>query len=534
MSEGKTTAAERDEGLFRLALSAAVAGSLASLLNLLLYHRYPLLTPEVAMVTCVLLAASLAFAAVTSKVRFAVQALLAGLLVFLLADWAADEWKVAAAIGVVAAIAYFRMGKGLFRFLATAAVVIGLTSLFGLTERRDPATVTTRKVPAPDLARPLIVHIILDEQEGLRGMAAMDGAPGLAHEVDRRLRGAGFTTFANAHVRYHLSVNSMPSMLNFGLPDSGHGDSPDGGATGPARYLARLSDQGYPVHFVQSSYIDFCSDNPVASCRTYWRDDLAGLREVDLDATSRARAILVSIGRSMRSVLYTAALWDVYAVGRWKLVDASHRIQLVNRGDAGAINSLLELQRLQARIEAEGRPGEAYVAHLLLPHFPFALGRDCRVLPFGEWRISWKRHAVAERQRAYGEQVRCVMTQIERLYAAARRVAGDDVVMIVHGDHGSRIGRRLPSGGVRRASEQEKLHNFSTLFAVALPGQEPARREEIVAVETLLDRLSATRFASLEVVESETGATIEDKRANGARLDATSLDWTLEGTAASE
>jgi hypothetical protein len=47
----------------------------------------------------------------------------------------------------------------------------------------------------------------------------------------------------------------------------------------------------------------------------------------------------------------------------------------------------------------------------------------------------------------------------------------DDSVIIVHGDHGSRIGRvRFPFKDKGGVATQDLLDNFSTLFAVKKPG----------------------------------------------------------------
>ena len=127
-------------------------------------------------------------------------------------------------------------------------------------------------------------------------------------------------------------------------------------------------------------------------------------------------------------------------------------------------------------------PGRAYFVHLLIPHFPYAYDRDCEVLKMKEAWLDWTDpdlapvkndpESRAQRYLAYREQLLCTNSKIhEVLEDLSRRPWWDDALIVIHGDHGSRIDLVAPRVPVRdEFTDQGLMDSFSTFFAIKRPG----------------------------------------------------------------
>lgn len=424
---------------------AAAVGLLVSLLNVLLFHAYPFFVPEVGIVAVGMVGGALLFGAALA-VAGRGRAVLGGVLALLLADLALASLWVPVVVGLVGGLAAARMGIGYFRFLAIAFLGIGVTGALGLAETRERVTVV--RAPAGEGASsgaqgaPLLVHLVLDEFEGVRGLEALPGQEGAGDAVAEALMARGFTVYADAYSPHYRSKESIPAFL------------------GQADWFAGLAQAGYRVRVVQSSFLDLCDEARAAECRTYWRENLNGLREADLSTGDRARLLAVHLARQSVVALAVSAVGESLAKGRL----AAHA-PLKHAGEANGINSVRELARLEG-VVAEMGAGEALVAHVLAPHFPYAVDATCAARPFAGWRTPWDDVPVEERAAAYRAQVMCVTGLVDRIAAAADRASGGRYVMIVQGDHGSRIGRELEEGGLARGDADDLLHAASSLFAV--------------------------------------------------------------------
>jgi hypothetical protein len=146
--------------------------------------------------------------------------------------------------------------------------------------------------------------------------------------------------------------------------------------------------------------------------------------------------------------------------------------------------SLHALDYLAANFAAP-KTGHVYFAHILLPHFPFVLDRDCKRRPPREWRWPlWVWEATVAGRRldgiyaAYGEQLRCTHSHVMRLIdTMTKSVAGPETVFVIHGDHGPRIFKKI--GHVDRANETEAIlsDGLDTFFAIKAAGLPPGINE---------------------------------------------------------
>jgi arylsulfatase A-like enzyme len=144
--------------------------------------------------------------------------------------------------------------------------------------------------------------------------------------------------------------------------------------------------------------------------------------------------------------------------------------------------------------------------HAMLPHFPYVTNRNCTVKPVSQWRRRTERRSLNERQEAYYDQLHCSMRYIDRIVAALKESpAGGNAIIIVHGDHGSRIVNADPIAERRGLIENdEMISGFSTLFAVHLPDQKPRNHAGFAAAPNILHSLVKHEFKSAPDLPSET------------------------------
>jgi hypothetical protein len=124
--------------------------------------------------------------------------------------------------------------------------------------------------------------------------------------------------------------------------------------------------------------------------------------------------------------------------------------------------------------------GSHVFAHFLAPHSPYLLTETCVVS--GEFDSGYsladrigEGAARAGARRTYYEQylrqVRCVVSKIDALLSDLRgRPEFSDALILIHGDHGSRIS----SGSfAEQIGPSDMIDNYATFFAVRGPGIDP-------------------------------------------------------------
>lgn len=183
----------------------------------------------------------------------------------------------------------------------------------------------------------------------------------------------GYSYWTNAEAVSWRTKVSLPNIVN-GYPD----------------YLTR---KGYSVEIWQSDYFDFCS----ARCTEFRNHSLDLVQELDLE--DQHLIVAGSFLSQLEEHELPYQLW--------------------------ALNSRRALEQVVDRAHELG-PGEALVAHVIMPHSPYVLDDKCHVKPVREWKARHHDGAAL----AYDEQVQCAKSIIARLPENAH--------VIVHGDHGHR------------------------------------------------------------------------------------------------
>jgi hypothetical protein len=362
-------------------------------------------------------------------------------------------------------------------------------------------------------ALPVVLHLLLDEHIGLAGLPPeLPESAGFERWLTDAYVAEGFRVHAGAYSQYFSTRHSIANLLNFSAgpepwPHLAQGRSHPSILTDSA-YFRHLSALGYRLHIYQSDYLDYCRIPGIAyaACSTYRANSIGALRATTLGTLERAQFIFNSLATSSG---YLAAMGRVYE----KLTGSSWP-RPVSR--VGPLPVLPVLQRLVSDLRSASR-GVAYFAHLLIPHYPYVLDESCRVRrEIEDWlsnappsagfhdAVQNSANSRSERYRRYFAQVRCQQLLLGRLFDAMREAnVWRDAIVIIHGDHGSRIMQRSAlARHADRITRQDFNDAFSTLFAVRSPrvkagverGQRPLQELLAEALGLPMERLPANVY----------------------------------------
>jgi hypothetical protein len=450
---------------------------------------------------------ALLYAAVHARIGALARRCLEAALLLLLADLYFESRYVPA----LAALAWFAAGHFLrtapHRVMAVfggAALVASIGS--GLLERKpwiiDVAN-PGAAVKGVASAKPAIVHIIFDEHIGLAGLPQTFAGQRTASELQRAYWARGFVTYGHAYSRHMHTTNAIPDILNFGNrlgKSGGYG----GGITGPTDYFTGLQRAGYDLTIYQSNFLDFCSGTAEKLCVTYDRGSLQPMGDVSAPVGDRLAVLLARYLGASALLSNALEFYRQADLGDWAQ-DRPRPQSFMMMRESWSIGGLRSMERFVGDL-AQARPGNVYFIHAMLPHFPYVATRECAVKPVSDWRRRRELAPLAERQEAYYDQLHCALRFVDRAAAALdRSPAGGNAIIVVHGDHGSRITNEDPIAERRgKIASEQMISGFSTLFAVRLPGQQPRDHAGIVSAPSILQALVQNGFTAAPDLPAET------------------------------
>ena len=205
-------------------------------------------------------------------------------------------------------------------------------------------------------------------------------------------------------------MNAIPSILNFGGPVSGN-FTRTGGQLQNNQYFETLARQGFNIRVLQSEYLDFCKPSSVVECTTYWSPSLAPIRDSTLSRQDRTSLILANFLYLSDYLVYVSKKFDTDLLRKTHFLADSWAADIRRRGRG---SSLVAMQALNVFIGQLGdaKPGEAYFAHILLPHHPYAFDSECRLLPKDKWRFRWPYGSQKLMHQGHEQQLRCVQKKV--------------------------------------------------------------------------------------------------------------------------
>lgn len=474
---------KRTEPLWLYALAGALMVGGPMWRELYVSH-YPA-RPEVFALTLVAAAIGTIVAAGSWLVGGLLGTAIFGGLLFLYADLQLDLERstyTAVVLGGCLVLAFVLV----YRRAAISALALGAFYLSSLV-RPSPAS-TAAKPEGANAARPntLLVHIILDEQWGVGGLRAAGDSATADFLTDFYLK-RGFEIYESAYSRHLLSAASIPAVLSLGEELATRAPAPAAYQRRMERnpYFDRLRELRYEIRVYQSTFLDFCGGEvTVASCE-------------------------VEQANSIRNFAFFEGSWVTRATtaGRFFLNTRSHVYEKLRsertvwrRGVEGG--GLAALRRLTDAIAARPNEGTAWFVHVLLPHRPVRSDAECQILTDPSQHLGYDvpEHPSdslwREWLRLYGGQVRCAHRALGRVIDAIDQTVGRDrSIVIVHGDHGSRLHRVAPARDALESYTLDEINsNYPTLLAVRRPEVAAAVHPEPIPLQDAIWELVRSSF----------------------------------------
>jgi hypothetical protein len=499
---------EKRQLLFNLLAGAIVL--LAPPISLLLYHDYPLLHAEsLGYLLPWALAGGLGGLLAHLSGRSVASLLWASLLILsfdLQFQFLEYRFPLAATgIWLVLILAGMRLGENAPKIiLAGYAGIVGTSLLLGpeqaeVLEERD---LTTHH----DAGNPIVLHLVLDGYLGPPAIPQdIPGGTELRREVRFLFDKYGFRVFENAFSESIETHRSLASIFNNAAePDRFLRKVNGDWRISTNEYLEEMGMRGYRLHVRQSSFLDICAGvhRGLASCRTSRYDRLRHAMDEDLRITDYLVLFLsfqVAHSEIYRYLQRTAALLlRAGSEGVYSSVDEARIRQLYDwrQSRIWSLSQSEIFDKLYREI-IDSPGGELFFVHHMKPHGPYAYDRDCSVRRVSEWtnrRYRWSNEGSNDegsrrhRYLQYFEQVRCVNRQLADLFEQLQ--AGGllaDMLILVHGDHGSRIFLFPPAKNqAKKMTPRDHLDAFSTLFAARVPGRPAARHDRTAPLKQLL------------------------------------------------
>jgi hypothetical protein len=470
---------------------AATLCLLAPFVVFLSFHSYPHFAVEVLPLYLIPAAVGVLLATLfrLRLVKFAQFLLCACLVVAIIYLHDLYAWLSVTALAVICGLLVWKLRHNAPVVIAIAAA-LHIASTFGLNglglSRTDRSTMTQIAALAENEANdhsphlPPVLHLVMDEFTGLRGLPyEVPGARKLASDLESYYLQNGFYLASHAYSQYAGTYNTVPRLMNFSASDYRfeHLSSNKGRSKWTVevnKYFEILSDFGYELHIYQSAFINFCRPRNVAvtSCSTYSHNSIGTIADKDIPIAQKTKFILTffvySSSRLVRQIR------GAYNDNRKKLGANLPAWQSGQRrtGPMAVSRTVSQLKDALSQL----RPGEVHFAHLLIPHNPFILNADCSPKTQDE---EWLNALVTPdtgggldvvirelQYRRYFGQVECTQLIIDRLFAAIRSSGQwERAIIIIHGDHGTRLGKPANVPNLKTMSEDDFRDTYSAFFA---------------------------------------------------------------------
>lgn len=471
---------------------AILAGALVLLgtfANFTAYQRYPFLTPEVMLVATSLTLLAVIMAVIYRGQRQWGRVFLEVLLVALAVDFNTMGFMLPGLAALAALTFLVALKKSALPLLAITGLIVLVSSLLGLSGSRGWINAKSGPQVAAAPGAPAILHVILDGHIGGDGLPANNPeAQAMKAFLQEFYVSNGFRFFARAHSQHLDTVHSVPRIFNYGGRSSGTA-SLTGGTLGANSYFNDLAGDGYRLNLLETEWLEMCSAAQFHSCKTFWSPSLETFPDLPLHWGDKAKILTLKFLELSDIVDWIAKYPDPTIARLSRLGIATPELAPDRQDRTSSVNGLAAFNQLIGDLKYAS-PGDAFIAHILLPHDPYALNARCELLPL-PWMTRQYRSHLATRQLAYFNQTRCATAKLgEALQAISASAAGNNFIVIVHGDHGSLLTVRDPiierSGPRRHQDDLDEIASYSSLFAVRMPGLAPGYDNRPATVGALL------------------------------------------------
>ncbi|WP_374380913.1 hypothetical protein [Dongia sp.] len=435
-----------------------------------------------------------------AKIHKVVGRILIAILIYWIVDsYFLDKALVPILIGLgICLLMHTRLENSVRPMILVFGLVFVLSSMIAGTR----PLLTQETVAAEDAApaattpaSPPIVHIVLDEfmsPTAAARIGMLDAA--LAQKVTDDYISRGFRVFGAARSVAGSTRVSVSNLLGLGdqtqpfdyNTEQSRRNGVEYNMVKENRWVQRLKSLGYRITTISTSYIDLCSKG-VDECYSY-------------RANGEGHSMTRFAGSLLQRAVFPLLVMDFHYYNKGHIGKvALYRLFSKPLKNAGfkpiprgfqlrAGSALAVMDELQKRV-MDLKPGQAYFAHVLMPHNPYIVNEDCSLKPLSEWTLQnydKSDASDAERYQGFAKQMACTHKRaLEIVDTILASPSGKNAMIFIHGDHGSRIMKQAKRIKPDSDLPPEVISDaLDPLFVVRIPGvAEPGLDETPVVMQ---------------------------------------------------
>jgi len=265
--------------------------------------------------------------------------------------------------------------------------------------------------------------------------------------------------YDKAYSHYVATINSLNNIFNFSSTTTNQLSATPGSNKhffDRPRYFQFLRQRGYALRVLHPNYIDYCSANRewISFCYRYPDQNLQSISDSDY-------SIKEKIGLMVQMLIkQTSHVENYYEIFRKKYGLPELAVKKIPSNNGKMLQVLFEDIKQHTQ-------GYAYILHFLFPHPPFVYDSQCTLkterpieqtqprdrnidATLRDNQILVKKGSNTPQTRRlryqhYFSQVRCGLMWLEQILTDLKEAgAYDDAIIVVHGDHGSKIDTITP------------------------------------------------------------------------------------------
>jgi hypothetical protein len=369
---------------------------------------------------------------------------------------------------------------------------------------------------ASNSSLPPVIHLILDGHIGVEGIPIrIKGGQELKDDIKSFYAKNGFLLYGNAYSHFSITLNSIPSLLNFNAEIEVDKSYAKEISTDfeyeilSNKYFQEMSDLGYEIKVYQSKYLDYCQENfKISSCYTYQIFSTKFLE--DLSASLSSKVWVLASSFLFRSDIFEFAKKSYWHLTNYLKSSFGLELPFPWNWDGQRTNSIsaLETFDILSKDIQKSPEGNLFFAHLIVPHDPFVYDSNCQLYkdPIREWelrgdptfqkrlntRSSWEK-----RYKKYLRQTSCVTQKLHEVFDEMKKAnIYDKSTIIIHGDHGSGVRIRRPIlANQNELTPEDIVDSFSTIFAVKFPNGEADYDLNTQSLNQIFSKVSGKMFS---------------------------------------
>ncbi|MDI9408891.1 MAG: hypothetical protein QM523_06575 [Candidatus Pacebacteria bacterium] len=312
-------------------------------------------------------------------------------------------------------------------------------------------------LPMADINKKIVIHFVMDEMGALHSMPLNDDRKKDVKYISAEYKKRGFSIFEP----YYSISRHTPISLGYllSLEENKNNVETINNETSNRLIKNDIHDlfvsNNWNVTILHSNYVDICTSKEF-NCKVYKVFKYVREYQKHINVFSERFdlwnfEVLHNFTKINREILPFTLLNSV--LPDWLM----NHVRIVHQGSSTSLGTLKIMEDEKKIIEQEIKSSTQNIMlfkHLMLPHYPYNLDRDCQLKPRKDWDDpeNWGQHDYEHMVQAYWDQSVCAHARLLDLIDQVDKKFPNQIQFIIHGDHGSRA---LREGEIRKTAQYD-------------------------------------------------------------------------------